>query len=99
MSGRPLVASRAGAPVRMLTRPGLGPFEEWLRQKASRAAGALAYIQGRAGHAFWRSRPVLRTAKDLEEIKVAPIQMRRSVAVLCLMAGLALSGAAKADPA
>ena len=99
MSGRPLVASRTGEQVRTLIRPGLARLEERLRSKASRAAGALAYIQSRAGHAFWSSRPVLRTAKDLEEIKMSPIQMRRSVAVLCLMAGLALSGAAKADPA
>src|ERR1043165_8042345 len=77
----------------------LGPFEEWLCSKASRAAGALAYIQSRAGHAFWSSRPVLRAAKNPEEIKMSTMQIGRSVAVLCLTAGLALSGAAKADPA
>jgi len=103
MSGRPLVASRTGAQVRTLIRPGLARvhdgFEELFRQKASRAAGALAYIQGRVGHAFWSSRPVLRAAKNPEEIKMSISQMRRSVAALCLTAGLALSGGAKADPA
>src|SRR4051794_27927305 len=99
MSGRPLVASRTGEQVRTLIRPGLARLEERLRSKASRAAGALAYIQSRVGHAFWSSRPVLRTAKNPEEVKMSTMQMRRSVAALCLTAGLALSGAAKADPA